>query len=90
MLRKVLKSKLNLVHGANTWAVSLLQYSAACGSLRKSKLQAVVRETKTLFAIYGALHPKSDVDILYIPRKEGGRSLISIEDCVELGIRLCS
>ena len=31
-LRKVLKSKLNggnLLHGVNTWAVSLLRYSAA-------------------------------------------------------------
>ena len=40
-----------------------------------------------MFSIYGALHPKSDVDRLYIPRKEGGRGLISIEDCVELAIR---
>ena len=39
------------------------------------------------FTIYGALHPKSDVDRLYIPRKEGGRGLIFIEDCVELAIR---
>ena len=37
-----------------------------------------------MFTIYGTLHPKSDVDRLYIPRKEGGRDLISIEDCVEL------
>ena len=37
--------------------------------------------------MYGALHRKSDVDRLYIPRKEGGRGLISIEDCVELAIR---
>ena len=37
--------------------------------------------------MYGALHAKSDVDRLYIPRKEGGRGLISIEDCVELAIR---
>ena len=37
--------------------------------------------------MYGALHLKSDVDRLYIPRKEGGRSLIPIDDCVELGIR---
>ena len=38
-LRKVLKSKLNggnLVHGVNTWAVSLLRYSAAFDSWRKS------------------------------------------------------
>ena len=33
------------------------------------------------------MHPKSDVDRLYIPRKEGGRGLISIEDCAELAIR---
>ena len=37
--------------------------------------------------MYGTLHPKSDVDRLYIPRKEGGRSLISFENCVELAIR---
>ena len=40
-----------------------------------------------MFTIYGALHPKSDVDRLYIPRKEGGRGLISIEDCAELAVR---
>ena len=40
-----------------------------------------------MFTIYGALHRKSDVDRLYIPGKEGGRGLISIEDCVELAIR---
>ena len=39
-----------------------------------------------MFTIYGALHPKSDVDRLYIPRKKG-RGLISIEDCVELATR---
>ena len=89
-LRKVLKSKLNggnLVRGVNTWAVSLLRYSAAFVSWRKSKLQAIDRKTRKLFTIYEALHPKSDVDRLYIPRKEGGRGLISIEDCVELAIR---
>ena len=37
--------------------------------------------------MYGALNPKSDVNRLYIPRKEGGRGLISIEDCVEFAIR---
>ena len=36
--------------------------------------------------MYGVLHPKSDVDRLYIARKEGGRGLISIKDCVELAI----
>ena len=52
-----------------------------------SELQAINRKTRKLFTIYEALHPKSDVDRLYIPRKEGGRGLISIEDCVELAIK---
>ena len=89
-LRKVLKTKLNggnLVRGVNAWAVSLLRYSAAFVGWRKSEPEAIDRKTRKLFTIYGALHPKSDVDRLYIPRKEGGRALISIEDCVELAIR---
>ena len=88
-LRRDLKSKLNggnLVREVNTWAVSLLRYSAAFVSWRKSELQAIDRKTRKLFTIYGALHSKSDVDRLHIPRKGGG-GLISIEDCVELAIR---
>ena len=89
-LRKAFKSKLNggnLVRGVNTWVVSLLRYSAAFVTWRKSELQAIDRKTRKLFTIYGALHPESDVDRLYIARKEGGRGLISTEDCVELAIR---
>ena len=77
----------NLVRGVNTWAVSLLRYSAAFVSWRKNELQAIDRKTRKFFTIYGALHPKPDVDRLYIPRKEGGSGLISIEDCAELAIR---
>ena len=89
-LRKVLKSKLNggnLVRGVNAWAVSLLRYSVAFVSWRISELDPIDRKTRKLFTIYRALHPKSDVDRLYIPRKEGGRGLISIKGCVELAIR---
>ena len=47
-LRKVLKSKLNggnLVCGVNTWAVSLLRYSAAFVSWQKSEMQVIDRKT---------------------------------------------
>ena len=77
----------NLVCGVNIWTVSLLRYSTTFVSWRKSELHAVDRKTRKLFTIYGALHAKSDVDRLYIPRIEGGRGLISIEDSVELAIR---
>ena len=87
-LKKVLKPKLNggnLVQGVTTWAVPLLRYSAACISWRKC--EAVDRKTRKLLTIYGGLHQKSDVDSLYIPRKDGGRGLIATEDCVELAVR---
>ena len=67
--------------------MSLSRYSSAFVSWRKSELQAIDRKIRKLFTIYGALHPKTDVDRLYIPRKEGGRGFISIEDCVELAIK---
>ena len=89
-LRIDLNSKLNcgnLVRGVNIWAVPLLRYSPAFVSWRKSELQAIDRKMWKFFTIYGALHPKSYVDRLYIPRKEGGGGLISSEDCIELAIR---
>ena len=89
-LKKVLKSKSNgenLVQGVNTWVVSLLRYSAKSISWKKCKLQAINRKTRKLLAIYGEVHPKSDVDRLHIPRKDRGRGLIAIEDCAELAVR---
>ena len=68
-----------------TWSVSLLRYSEAFASWRNSELQFIDRKTRKLFTIYGALHPS--LDRLYIPRKEGGRGLVSIDDYVELSIR---
>ena len=79
----------NLVQVVNTWVVSLflLRYSAVFISCRKCELQAIYRKTKTLFTIYGGLHPKPDVDRFYIPRKDGGKGLIAVEGCLELAVR---
>ena len=66
-----MKSKLNggnLVQGVNTWAVSLLRYSAAFISWRKCELQAIDRKARKLFTVSEGLHPKSDVDKFYITR----------------------
>ena len=37
--------------------------------------------------MHKALHPRNDVDRLYISRKEGGRGLTSIEDSVDASIQ---
>ena len=66
-IRKVSKSKLNggnVICGVNTWAVSLLRYSATFASWRKNELKAIDRKTRNLFTIYGAVHPKSDYTYL--------------------------
>ena len=55
-LRKVLKSKLNggnLVRGVNTWAVSLIRYSAAFVNWRKSEQQDMDRKTRSYLPCMG-------------------------------------
>ena len=37
--------------------------------------------------MHKALHPRDDVDRLYVSRKEGGRGLTSIEDSVDASIQ---
>ena len=36
--------------------------------------------------MHKSLHPRDDTDRLYVSRKEGGRGLASIEDCVDVSI----
>ena len=41
------------------------------------------QRTRKLMTMLKALHPRDDVDRLYVSRKEGGRGLTSIEDSVD-------
>ena len=43
--------------------------------------------TRKLMTMHKALHPRDDVDRLYVPRNEGGRGLASIEDSVDTSIQ---
>ena len=45
------------------------------------------QKTRKLMTMNKALHSRDDVDRLYVPRKEGGRRLASIEDSVEASIQ---
>ena len=86
-VRKVLETKLNgenMIKGINTWAVSLIRYSAALLDWTKEEKQSIDRKTRKLITMHKGLHPKSNTNRLYIPRKEGGRGLLSIEDTVDL------
>lgn len=86
-LRKVLESKLNggnTVKAINTWAVALVRYSAGIVDWNKEELCKIDRKSRKLMTINRALHPRADIDRLYLPRCEGGRGLISIENCVRV------
>ena len=37
--------------------------------------------------MYKALHPRAEVDKLYVSRKEGGRGIASIEDSIDESIQ---
>ena len=88
--RKLLKAKLtnrNLIKGINTWAVPLVRYSGPFLKWTRDELTHTDQRTRKLMTIHKALHPRDDVDRLYVSRKEGGRGLASIEDFVDVSIQ---
>lgn len=84
-LKRILKSKLNgknVIMAVNTWAVSVLRYGAGVINWTKAELESIDRKTRKQMTIYGMLHPRADVQRLYLPRGQGGRGLKGVEDCV--------
>ena len=67
-VKKCLKSKLNggnMVKAINTWAVSLMRYSAGIVGWTKADLDVTDRKTRKLMTMYGMLHPRWNVSRLY-------------------------
>ena len=88
--RKLLEAKLssrNLINGINTWAVPLVRYSGPFLKWTRDKLRQMDPRTRKLMTMNKALHPKDDVDRLYVPRKQVGRGLASINDSVDTSIQ---
>ena len=84
--RKLLETKLtsrNLIKGINTWDVSLVRYSGLFLKWTRDELKQMDQRTRKVMTMQKALHPKDDIDRLYVSRKEGGRGLTSIEDSID-------
>ena len=84
-VKKIIKSKLDgnsTIQAINTWAVPVLRYGAGIIYWPVAELQALDRKTRKLLTLHRAHHPQADVDRLYVPRKQGGRGLMSIEEIV--------
>ena len=88
--RKLLETKLsnrNLIKGINTWAVPLVRYSGPVLKQTRDELKQMDQRTRKLMTMHKALHPRDDIDRLYVSRKEGGRELASIEDTADASIQ---
>ena len=88
--RKLLETKLfgrNLIKGSNTLAVPLVRYSGPFLKWTRDELKQMDQRTRKLMSMHKALHPRDDVDRLYVSRKQGGRGLGSIEDTVDASIQ---
>ena len=84
-VKLVAKSRLyagNLIKGINAWAVSVVRYSAGVLNWTKKELKGMDVRTRKLLTMFGVFYMKSNVDGLYMKRKEGGRGLISVMECV--------
>ena len=49
---------------------------------RFDELKELDRKTRKFLTMHKGLHPKSDVNRLYVSRKEGGRGLVSCESTI--------
>ena len=92
-LRKLLETKLNsgnVFKAINTWAVSVVRYSAAFLGWPRLQLDEIDRRKRNFLTIHNGFHLKSNVYRLYLSRSEGSRGFIGVQDTVEttiLGLR---
>ena len=68
----------------NTWAVAAVRYTAGIVEWKVDDWKEMERKTLKLMTMNKALHPKADMERLYVSRENSERGLISVEECVRL------
>ena len=89
-VKKLLKSQLNggnVTAGMKTWAVGIIRYGAGVLDWTKEEWKSIDIKTRKLMTMNGCLHPRGNVDRLYVARKEGVRDFISCEECVNVEVQ---
>ena len=74
----------NAIKGINSLAVSVIHYAAGIIDRTANELKTIDIRTRKIMTMAGMFHQKGDVDCLYLMRKDGGRGMISVEDCVRM------
>ena len=67
----------------NTWAYSLMRFSASYVKWTKIKLDEIDGKTRKIMALNKELHPRIDDDRLYVSRMERRRRLVGCKVCVK-------
>ena len=69
----------NKIEAVGSLAVPALRYSFGIVNWCQ-ELQKLDRKTRKLLTIHGQHQPKTNLDRLYVPRKQGGRDLMKLEE----------
>jgi len=83
---KLLRTRLfsrNLITAINVLAVSLMRYCGGIIKWSQEELYKLDVSTRKLMTMHGSFSVNIDVDRLYIPRRCGGRVLISVKFAIE-------
>ena len=81
-VRAILKTELNSanrVEAINTLVIPVVTYSYNVINWNIPEIKRIDTKIRKLLTTHRMHHPKSDVDRLYVPQKEGGRGLIQLE-----------
>ena len=81
-IKLVLKSELNArnkIAAINTLAVSVILYNYGIIDWKLDEIQDLDRMTRKQLCMNSMLAKKADVDRIYLPCQEGGRSLMNLE-----------
>ncbi|XP_026313592.1 uncharacterized protein LOC113225487 [Hyposmocoma kahamanoa] len=81
-LKNVLNSYLsgvNKIRAYNSWVMPVLMYTFGVLKWTQTELDALDRRVRTTMTSHRMHHPRSSVMRLYVPRKCGGRGLLSVK-----------
>ena len=73
-VRKILKSKLNggnTIRAINNWTIPVIRYTAGTVDWTTAELEDLDFKTRKIMTAHRTLHPQSDIDRLYLPRRIG-------------------
>ncbi|KAJ8935917.1 hypothetical protein NQ314_012585 [Rhamnusium bicolor] len=80
-MRQILKSSLSAINktkAINTYAIPVAVYTFGTIKWTQTELEALDRQTRTLFTKYRTHHPKSSVVRFHLPRSQGGRGVLKL------------